>query len=281
MRPVETLLAVGIALAGVLAAPASRADDTDACLAASDNGQKERDNGHLLEARKQLLLCSRDVCPRVVRSDCGKWAGDVQDRLPTIIFGARDGHGADLVDVTVEMDGNQVATKLDGRAIPVDPGEHHLRFTHEGADPIEQTAVVREREKGRTIVVEFGGAPKSEETAPAPPPAKGPSLLPWIIGGVGVVGMGSFVYFGISGSTDASNLRNTCAPHCSDASVSDVKQKLLIADISLGVGVVSLGVAGALLLFGGHHEEPEHPAPVSLDVVPVPGGQVATLRGSF
>jgi hypothetical protein len=274
--------AAGLALAAIFAAPAARADDTDACLSASDSGQKERDNGHLLEARKQLLLCSRDVCPRIVRSDCGKWASDVQDRIPTVIFGARDAQGGDLVDVTVEMDGNPVARKLDGRPFPVDPGEHRLRFTHEGSPPIEQTAVVREREKGRAIVVQFGGADnKSEEQPPAPAPEKGHSILPYVVGGVGVIAIGSFAYFGISGSTDASNLRSTCAPHCSDSSVSDVKRKLLIADISLGVGVVSLGVAGALLLFGGHHEETEHPAPVSLDVVPVAGGQVATLRGSF
>ncbi len=178
------------------------------------------------------------------------------------------------------MDGNPVATKLDGRAIPVDPGEHHLRFTHEGDAPIEQTAVVREREKGRSVVVEFG-ADKGEDKTPAPAPERGRSILPYVFGGVGAIATGSFLYFGISGSSDAGNLRSTCAPRCSDSAVSDVRRKLLIADISLGVGVVSLGVAAALLLFGGHHDEPEPPAPVSLDIVPVAGGHVATLRGRF
>ncbi len=269
--------ALGCALAVTLAtASATAADETDACLAASDKGQKERDDGHLLEARKQLLLCSRDVCPRLVRSDCEKWASEVQDRMPTIVFGARDSRGADLVDVGVEIDGVTVTTRIDGRAIPVDPGEHRLRLLHEGDTPVEQKVVVREREKGRSIVVDFGAQPQ------ATPPEAAP-VATWVLGGVGAVALGSFAYFGLTGASDASNLRNTCAPRCSSSSVSDVRQKLLIADISLGVGIVSLGVAGYLWLSSGHHEEPAQPheARFSFDVAPVAGGQMAVVSGQF
>jgi hypothetical protein len=291
MNPVEPLrFARAIASAGALAvllAPAgARADDTDACLAASDSGQKDRDNGHLIEARKQLLACSRDVCPRLVRNDCGKWASDVLERLPTVVFGARDAHGADLIDVGVEIDGVSVTTKLEGRPLPVDPGEHHIRFTREGSAPVEQTVVLREREKGRSMVVEFGGgesaAAGASEATPAPAAASGPPVLAYILGGVGALSLGSFAYFGITGQSDASNLRKTCAPNCSDSSVSDVRQKLLIADVSLGVGVVSLAFAGYFLLTSRHHDDaPAQSGSVSLDVTPVAGGHVASVSGRF
>jgi hypothetical protein len=280
--------ALGCGLAITLATAAEAAgDETDACLAASDKGQKERDDGHLLEARKQLLLCSRDVCPRLVRSDCEKWASEVQDRMPTIVFGARDARGADLMEVGVEIDGAMVTAKLDGRPIPVDPGEHHLRLSHEGDAPVEQTVVVREREKGRSIMVDFGGRqPQATPAEVAPPPSggkSGPPVATWVLAGVGLAALGSFGYFGLTGASDASNLRNTCAPRCSSSSVSDVRQKLLIADISLGAGVISLAVAGILLFSSGHHEEPARPheARFSVDVVPVTGGQVGVLTGRF
>jgi hypothetical protein len=277
--------ALGCALAVTLATAAAAADETDACLAASDKGQKERDDGHLLEARKQLLLCSREVCPRLVRNDCEKWASEVQERMPTIVFGARDARGTDLVDVGVEVDGSTVTTKLDGRPVPVDPGEHRLRLLHEGDAAVEQKVVVREREKGRAIMVDFGAQPQAtppEAPAPGSEEKSGPPVTAWVLGGVGAVALGSFAYFGLTGASDASNLRNTCAPRCSDASVSSVRQKLLIADISLGAGVVSLGVAGVLLLTSRHHAEPPpHEARLSFDVAPVAGGQIAYVRGSF
>jgi hypothetical protein len=289
MNPVEPLRharcvapAAACALAVLLSVPDARADETDACLAASDTGQKERDAGHLIEAQKQLLFCSRDVCPRIVRNDCGKWASDVQERVPTLVFAARDSRGADLAEVGVEVDGAVVTSKLDGRPVPANPGEHHLRFTHEGSAPLEQTVVVREREKGRTIAVEFPAAENPAEEVTTPPPEKSSSPVPaFVVGGVGVLALGSFAYFGITGSNDASSLRNSCAPRCSDSSVSDVRRKLLIADVSLGVGVVSLAVAGYLLLSRSHHEEPAHAARLSLDLTPVARGQVAVLSGSF
>jgi hypothetical protein len=76
-------------------------------------------------------------------------------------------------------------------------------------------------------------------------------------------------------------LRNSCAPKCSDSAVSQVRTKLLVADISLGVGVVSLAVAGYLLLSAPHHEEPAHAARLTLDVIPAARGQVAVLSGTF
>jgi hypothetical protein len=261
----------------------ARADETDACLAASDSGQKERDAGHLIEAEKQFLQCSRDVCPRVVRNDCEKWASDVQERTPTLVFAARDSKGADLAEVGVEVDGAAVASKLDGRPIPTNPGEHHLRFTYAGSAPLEQTVVVREREKGRTIAIEFGALPGTGDEEPAGQPATKATIpvATWVLGGAGVLALGSFAYFGISGASDASSLRSSCAPNCADSAVSDVRRKLLLADVSLGVGVVSLAVAGYLLLTAGHHEEPAHAARLQLDVVPAARGQVAVLRGSF
>jgi hypothetical protein len=293
LRASRTALVSAALLAGSLATGAARADDTDECLAASDAGQKERDAGRLVEAQKALLRCSRDVCPRIVRNDCVKWLSDVEERTPSVVFGARDGHGSDIVDVQVEVDGKVVASKLDGRALPLNPGEHRVRFLRDGSSPIEQTVMTREREKGRALQADFAApeAPAGPEHPVEASSGGGAPVAAYLAAGVGVLGLGSFAYFGLTGSNDASSLRNTCAPRCADSAVSDVRSKLLIADISLGVGVVSLGVAGYLLFLAPHGDgapaasaarPASHPAPrLSFDLVPARGGQMATLSGAF
>jgi hypothetical protein len=72
--------------------------------------------------------------------------------------------------------------------------------------------------------------------------------LPWILGGIGLAALGSFVGFGLSGRGDYFDLDHTCSPHCTSADTSSMQTKLLVADISLGVSVVALTVATVLFL---------------------------------
>jgi hypothetical protein len=64
-----------------------------------------------------------------------------------------------------------------------------------------------------------------------------------VFGGLGVVALGVFGYFGLRGMADADHLRSTCVPACQSSDVADVRTKLVVADVALGVGVVSLAVA--------------------------------------
>ena len=111
--------------AGALApSTAHAADEKLACVRAGEKAQKLRDSGKLMAARAELLTCVREVCPAVVRGDCAGWLGDVEASTPTIVARARDDSGHDLRDVIVSVDGARVASQLDGRPLPVDPGEH-------------------------------------------------------------------------------------------------------------------------------------------------------------
>src|SRR5580765_5052723 len=93
-----------LALAVVVASPsvgvaAGSNDDKKACIASSEKAQQLRADGKLLASRQELLVCARDVCPGVVRKDCAKWLGELEDALPSIVLGAKDGKGHDLEDV--------------------------------------------------------------------------------------------------------------------------------------------------------------------------------------
>ena len=64
-----------------------------------------------------------------------------------------------------------------------------------------------------------------------------------MLGGIGVVALGAFGFFGATGLSDANTLRGTCAPGCTDSQVQAVRARLIAADVGLGVGVLSLAAA--------------------------------------
>jgi len=265
-----------IAAATWLSAGPSRADsDAVACARASESAQSLRSAGKLVEALDRVPACLHLRCPDFVRRDCEALRTDVQASLPTIVVRARAPGGDDATDVRVLVDGVPFLERLDGRAKPVDPGPHTLRFEMSGADPIETSVVVREGEKMRVVDAAF-----TTRTRPASPAEAGrePSSFPWpaaIVAGVGVVALGAFAYFGLTGLSDFHGLQQSCggAGDCKQSDVDGVRTKIWVAD-GLGVaGVVALGVAG-WLWFSSR-------SAVHAGVTPTPGGARAVVALSF
>lgn len=244
LAAVATATAVAtFALEGVASAAP---EDREQCGAAVDQAQQLKDEGKYRRAREQLLICARDVCPGPIKSDCGKWLSDVDRDAPTVVFGAKDNKG-DLTDIKVSMDGVMIADHLDGKPVLVDTGEHTFKFEAKDGSAKEEKVLVKAAEKSRQISVVFGPA------TPTPPPdnggttsgdkSEGGSIVPAIIvGGIGVVALGFFAGFGLAGKSDVDDLQK-CKPYCSEDKVDSARTKLIVADISLGVGIVALGVA--------------------------------------
>ena len=240
------------ALAAVLACAATsltaRADVKEACIAASEDAQQLRIDGKPLEARTRLLDCAKPECPALVRQDCAQWMADVVSSIPTVVLGARDAQGRDVIEVKASVDGVPVAGRLDGRSVDVDPGVHAFRFdaTGAGGGSVELQVLVRAGEKNREITVTLSPA------APAPaelPGAIGPAHpggrpLAWIFGGVALAALGTALAFDVLQATDYAHLDATCAGHCSPAEVNHVATERWIAGIAAGVGALSLGAGG-------------------------------------
>jgi hypothetical protein len=224
------------------------ADEREQCASAADQAQQLRDDGKYRRAREQLLICARDVCPGPIKKDCLDWLAQLDNLAPTIVFTAKEGKN-DLIDVKVTMDGLPITERLDGKPIPVDLGEHTFKFEHSGKIE-EQKVVIGAGQKGRNISVVFG-APGP--TPPPPPPpggdsSSGGSIVPAVVvGGIGVLAIGSFAIFGIGGKNDVDDLQK-CKPHCPESDVNSARTKLIVADISLGIGIVALGVATYMFL---------------------------------
>jgi hypothetical protein len=208
----------------------------NACIAAHTNGQELRTQKRLVDARAQFLACAVNECPELVRKDCTQFLAEVTASTPTLVLAAIENGQQDLTGVSVDLDGEPLMSALDGSAVPVDPGEHRLTFRTADGRVNEYRIVARENEKGRRVVAQFTSG-TSETPAAANPLADVPPLA-YVLGGVGVVALGSFAYFGLRGRST-----EDCAPECTRSEVDRMRTQYLVADISLGVAVASLGAA--------------------------------------
>ncbi len=266
MPSVIRAVATATFLALLTQAPRAHADDAKTCVDASERGNDAKTRGKLRDARRAFIACAASTCPNPLRSDCAKWAGEIEASQPTLVVGAKDAQGSDLFDVRVDVDGEPVADPARGTPFAVDPGPHVVRFVRPGAEPVEIRVIVRVGEHNRLVVGAFpgpkGGPKKRGDGDDAPPPsAADKPLLPtasWVLGGIGILALGSFGTFAILGQNEKDKLRTSCSPGCSDADVSTLRTDYIVADVSLGIGIVALGVATVLAIT--HHSSPS-PAP--------------------
>jgi hypothetical protein len=260
-------------------APAEEVSKTE-CLARHEYAQVARRQRRLLDARSELLLCSRASCPGPIRSDCIEWLGEVNRSLPSVVVTAR-ARGADVVDVKVTVDGKLVSEKLSGAALDLDPGEHKFRFESPPWPPVERTILVSEGIKDRPIDVEL--APPDPAAAPAGKPKRPFRMYTYdyVLGAVALVGLGAFGYFGASALYERKRLleEGGCAPFCEPHEVDAVRYRLIAADVSLGIAILAL--ATDIYLRATRNEDEPAPARMGLVVGAQAGGGSLALGGRF
>jgi hypothetical protein len=246
------VLAIGAVLA--LSSAAQAAPTRDECIKASEDAQLLRIKSQLVSARAKLLVCTNDSCPKLVKKDCGGWLDEVDHGIPTVVLGARDPDGKDLVDVRVTLDGNLLTEHLDGKAIAIDPGNHTLRFEANG-HAHEEPIVAREGEKDRNVSVTLG-EPKARppvvvaplkplDSTPEAPTSRAPSPATWVIGGLGLATLAASGVVGLFSLVQRENLYNSCG-QAGTCQQSDVDQVYLMYDLAYA----GAAIGGAFLLTG-------------------------------
>ena len=270
-RPNSPLgLLLVLAIAGTAAT--ARADDSKgACFDAYEQAQRLRKSNKLRASREKLAQCAAAACPDFIRKDCTQWASEVDAAMASIVVSTKGTRAAPGEPTHVFVDGERVADAIDGAPIAVDPGEHVVRC-EVGSRFVEQKVKVDEKQQV-PVVLDFG-EPKPDAPPPQPPPPKvesrGLSPMTWVLGGVAIAGVASFVAFGLSGKADES-----CAPNCSRGQVDSLRREYLFADVSLAVALVATG--GALYFaFAPRPATPRAEAPRSLRVAVKP-----IARGAF
>jgi hypothetical protein len=287
--------------------------DKQTCAVAYENAQQLRSKLKLRRARDQLLICGHSSCPGVVTKDCNLWLDEVELELTSVVFRVRDSRGQELADVRVSMDGEHLRDRLDATSVFVDPGMHVFRFESKGGAAVEVRQMLRKGDRDRAIELtlkpsqdeprwqdpEFekadagfaagrtSDARADDRNGETKPPVELQLVMPgarssapgvgtYVAAGIGALALSSAVYFGLKAKGDTSDLLRTCAPNCAPSDVDPVRSELLAANVSLGIGLVALGVAGALWLVQGSASA--RPASsLRFDVVPTARGQGAAL----
>jgi hypothetical protein len=254
--------------------PASAEPVGEICATAYEQAQQLRRKGELLRSRADLRLC-RSTCPTALVHDCERWLTEVEQQLPSLRLSARSADGRDPGKVRVLIDGAPLLDELTFAPVDVDPGKHTLRFEDSTHRHVEVSIEVLLGQKNQAVEALFPPieAPKkpppsaapSLPSPPSPPASTSGSALAFVLGGVGLSGLGTGAVLGIKGQIERSELRERCAPRCKQSQVNAIATEWLVGGIAAGAGALVLGSAVALFVTERPSKRPRAPS-VSLAV---------------
>jgi hypothetical protein len=266
-------------------APRARAEQSvEACSDAYTLGQEERLAGHLYSAQKQFDLCADPSCPRAVVGDCERWSREVISDLPTVLIKTTTASGQPVPGLKVTVDGAVISPSHLVKPFVLDAGQHVLRFEAPGYEPLEIEPSLRARDHEVPISavlrpIAVVASPSSRVASPDQASASSRALpvtaLTFV--GVGVVALGTSIFFGVSAKNKYDDLKASCAPSCDSAQASSVHTKAVVSDVALATSVLAFGAA-AYFYFSS---DPEKTAATALGVEPLLNGARAHLRVSF
>ena len=217
--------------------PAAGAEAAGDCVTIYDSAVAKKRQGKLLAARSQFAECTLPGCPAPVRQECTAQAQRLDRRIPSIVPTAVDSDGRELSDVSVHVKGRRLARRLDGRAHRLDPGPQTLQFRAPGRAAVKVRVVLAEGAKLRRVQAIFPVTDEEGDQRSAPIPT-----ATYVLAGVAAVGLAGFAVFGLSGLSQESRLEE-CEPTCPEGDSDKLKRTYLFADISLVIGLASLGGA--------------------------------------
>jgi hypothetical protein len=308
-----------LTLVAAVSRSASAANPTmSECLSANEKAIDLRGEHKLRQARDQALVCAASSCPGEVRDTCQVRVRDLNAAIPTIVFEVKDASGNDLSAVVVAMDGQPFATRLDGNAVPIDPGDHLFSFAAEGRPTVEKHVVIYEGDKGRRERIQLGGTetalpPASTlpaaETTPVTPATTTPEsqvatespssglgtqkVIGLTLGGAGVIGVGVGSVLGAMTLSAWSSVKNACgaggASRCSSSNPAAVTSDHDTARTDGTISTVAFVAGGAFVATGlvvfltGGHRSPEGRPASAVAVAPSfgPGHAGVAFSGAF
>ncbi len=204
-RAIAALALAPLALAAPLVAIEARADDTATCNAAYEQADllAHSQGDKLLDARDKARACASSTCKAWMIKECSTMVTDLEARIPTVVFEAKDAAGNELTEVSVTADAKVVAPRLDGHAMEMDPGGRSFVFATADGHHVEVHALVKEGEKSQLVQAVFADIGVAAAPAGAPDVSvndgrgKTQRTAAVVVGGVGVASVLVGVVFGV------------------------------------------------------------------------------------
>ncbi len=234
------------------------------------------------------------------RDSQAQFADDAVRRLEPKLSRLRiDEPPSSVPGLVVTRDGIEIGSASFGTALAVDPGEHVIEARAPGYESFSTKITLRPEGDSQSValptlaaspVAAAGAQPapeaQPEKQTPEPQATGSNHTLAYVIGGVGIAGVGVGVVFGVLAKNQADAAEDDPAlcpkKSCSPAGRSEIdaaETKALVSTIGFGVGAVGIGVGVYLLLSGSGDERAEHARRVVAELGP--GRAVLGYRGSF
>lgn len=247
-------LAFALLVPALLGLPrTARAQDIDACIAASEQARALRKKENLIDQRTAFSQCAADTCPAQISSYCRQRLAELNKAIPSLYLVAKDGSGRDLAEVKLTIDGSPRADPLDGTAIELNPGKHTFVFEARGQAPVAREFVLVEGERDRRETIVIGQPPPSPAT-PATTDRSGgegtQKTLALVVGGAGVATLIAGGIFGALAITAHNDYEKNCgsnigapAGYCNNQGVSGEQDTATKGNLStiflIGGGVLA------------------------------------------
>jgi hypothetical protein len=164
---------------GAASSAPRRAKADPACAVAYRSAQKLERRAHLRQAQRMLAACAKATCDGLLRQQCSARFARLEEDIPSIVPLAKDHAGTPIFDVRVTMDGELLTSRIDGRALSIDPGLHQFSFEAEGSSFSTQLVIVQ-GQRNRSVTVDL-----KESAPPERQPAAGTVAQVAMVSGTG------------------------------------------------------------------------------------------------
>jgi hypothetical protein len=202
----------------------------------------------------------------------------------------------------VTIDGSPLGEAAYGVAMPVDPGQHHVKAEAPGKEPFEKSFDVSKSKAEQwqieiPALADAGSDSASDVNAgsqPSPIASSASSsgsstrTLGFVVGGVGIASLAVGGYFGLQAYSRWDDRNEACKGGCTDAAKSngdDARQAATVSTIGFGVGAAALGVGLVLILTSGSSKEAPSPSArigrMQVGVLAEPGRAGLTLGSKW
>lgn len=194
----------------------------------------------------------------------------LEERIPKLVI--ERGEGADTIKI--ELDGVALGQSEIGREVRVDPGPHVITGVLASGERFTKKVYAKERSSEQVILdvpldlhataPSGGGGAPPEATSEAhaaplsPAEPSSPSVVPWIVGGVGLASLATAGVFYLRMKQVERQLDDDCIGSVCPETLKNAQDRgeldATVANITGGVGAVALGVAAVWLWSGGSSE---------------------------
>jgi hypothetical protein len=238
-------------------------------------GYCHRELGHFVAAYVELGRTATEARERAAADPRYAKAADSAEReraavAPRVGFvTVAVAHAAPDTKLTIA--GEEIKSAAWAEPAPVMPGTTEIVVSTPGRPDVHQNVSVAAGEK-KDVALDAGLPPPPPEPPPEPvaappPPPEGVSglrIAAYVAGGVGVLGLGAFTFFGLKSNSTYNSLQSDCHGPCPASRSNDIssgKSQQTIANVGLIVGAVGVATGVTLFILSSGKHESSSPAP--------------------